>query len=426
MEKAWVERLEEARREEHKETAEASCQAETEASCVRITAEELDSRLSTQRQQLLLEAERGKRKAVEEARKQAQRELHEKHLDDMASQVEGAVTRAYNRWIEDLTSLPEYRAALQTEMEKWEVLQEKRTGQQVSQAEEKWNKKHKNQLEEQRLEELQEEVAVLQSQVEQGRREHAALLKAELAAARAAWSRDKQQEISVTLARSEQAYQRKLEQAVQQARGEAALHREELLLQVEAKLQQTVRAREEEWKCRHAEEEQVQRQQTRDELMTELQMALSEVQAQLLRDPRTNQQHTEDPRRSSGDTSELTVTHIIQTACRDIVNRAVSQAEKQWTKEESRERAAEMIRMEVQRERQDTARKMQRYYLICLQELLEDGGKNTGAEKKIKNAASKLAAMAKVLETPVRIKSSKNYSLQSRNAGFSKNPSTLS
>ncbi|KAI9529573.1 hypothetical protein NQZ68_007810 [Dissostichus eleginoides] len=87
MEKAWVERLEEARREEHKETAEASCQAETEASCVRITAEELDSRLSTQRQQLLLEAERGKRKAVEEARKQAQRELHEKHLDDMASQV---------------------------------------------------------------------------------------------------------------------------------------------------------------------------------------------------------------------------------------------------------------------------------------------------------------------------------------------------
>ncbi|KAL3061358.1 hypothetical protein OYC64_009524 [Pagothenia borchgrevinki] len=568
MEKAWVERLEEARREEHKETAEASCQAETEASGVRITAEELDSRLSAQRQQLLLEAERGNRKAVEEARKQAQRELHEKHLDDMANQVEGAVTRAYNRWIEDLTSLPEYRAALQTEMEKWEVLQEKRTGQQVSQAEEKWNKKHKNQLEEQRLEELQTEVAALQSQVEQGRREHAALLKAELAAARAAWSRDKQQEISVTLAHSEQAYQRKLEQAVQQARGEAALHREELLLQVEAKLQQTVRAREEEWKCRHAEEEQVQRQQTRDELMTELQMALSEVQAQLLRDPKTNQQHTEDPRRSSGDTSELTVTHIIQTACRDIVNRAVSQAKKQWTKiseerlslvlketqehhereidqmqsslsqskeparcrkecaetlgklqkknqelqrhlekacrqlqhrvrehnsamqhlkdehesslktmkeehlqqleevkrakessgssdhqqntqgleemeqqyvttvekirgdmlrylQESQERAAEMIRVEVQRERQDTARRMRRYYLTCLQELLEDGGKNTGAEKKIMNAASKLAAMAKVLETPVRIKSSKNYSLQSRNAGFSKNPSTL-
>lgn len=48
--------------------------------------------------------------------------------------------------------------------------------------------------------------------------------------------------------------------------------------------------------------------------------------------------------------------------------------------QESRERAAEMIRMEVQRERQDTARKMRRYYLTCLQELLEDGGKTTGQE----------------------------------------------
>lgn len=48
--------------------------------------------------------------------------------------------------------------------------------------------------------------------------------------------------------------------------------------------------------------------------------------------------------------------------------------------QESRERAAEMIRTEVQRERQDTARKMRRYYLTCLQELLEDGGKSTGQE----------------------------------------------
>lgn len=111
--------------------------------------------------------------------------------------------------------------------------------------------------------------------------------------------------------------------------------------------------------------------------------------------------------------------------------------------QESRQRAAEMIRIEVQRERQDTARKMRRYYLTCLQELLEDGGKATGqdalivpnlftccsiaprancidlpvfcsAEKKIMSAASKLAAMAKVLETPVKSKPAKNYSLPSK------------
>ncbi|MEE6503120.1 hypothetical protein FKM82_004743 [Ascaphus truei] len=76
---------------------------------------------------------------------------------------------------------------------------------------------------------------------------------------------------------------------------------------------------------------------------------------------------------------------------------------------ESKVRAAEMLKSEVLRERQETARKMRKYYLTCLQQLLKDDGKNEGAEKKIMNAASKLATMAKVLETPISQKSqSKN------------------
>nr|XP_009512892.1 PREDICTED: centrosomal protein of 152 kDa [Phalacrocorax carbo] len=69
---------------------------------------------------------------------------------------------------------------------------------------------------------------------------------------------------------------------------------------------------------------------------------------------------------------------------------------------ESKERASEMIKAEVLRERQETARKMRKYYLTCLQQLLTDNGKHEGAEKKIMNAASKLATMAKGLETPLR------------------------
>lgn len=46
--------------------------------------------------------------------------------------------------------------------------------------------------------------------------------------------------------------------------------------------------------------------------------------------------------------------------------------------QESKERAAELIRAEVLRERQDTARRMRRYYLTCLQELLEEGSQTTG------------------------------------------------
>lgn len=179
-----------------------------------------------------------------------------------------------------------------------------------------------------RVEELQEEAATLQSQLEQTRREQAALLKAELAGARAVWNREKQQELSTVQVRSERVYQTKL----QQAKEDADLQRKELLLQMEAKLQESLRAREEERRRQHAERELTQRQQIRDELLAELQTGLAEVQAQLLRDPRKDQQGTESSRRSSGATSETTVTHIIHTSCKDIVSRAISQAKTEWKK----------------------------------------------------------------------------------------------
>lgn len=200
---------------------------------------------------------------------------------------------------------------------------------------------HNNQLEEQSsvaLEELQKEVATLQGQLEQVRREQAALMRAELTAARAAWNRDKQQEISIIQVRSEQVYtaklqeqRKKLEQTLQEAREDVDLQKKELLLQTEAKIQQTVKAREEEWRCQHAQRELTLREQMRDELLAEVQTGLAEVQEQLLRDPKTHQQDTEDTR-TSGAMSEGTITQIIQTSCREIIKRAVSQAKKDWKK----------------------------------------------------------------------------------------------
>ena len=46
--------------------------------------------------------------------------------------------------------------------------------------------------------------------------------------------------------------------------------------------------------------------------------------------------------------------------------------------QESKERAAEVVKAEVLRERQETARKMRKYYLICLQQILQDDGKEEG------------------------------------------------
>ncbi|XP_036592953.1 centrosomal protein of 152 kDa [Trichosurus vulpecula] len=67
----------------------------------------------------------------------------------------------------------------------------------------------------------------------------------------------------------------------------------------------------------------------------------------------------------------------------------------------SKQRAAELLKAELFKERQETARRMRKYYLVCLHQLLQDDGRQEGAEKKIMNAASKLATMAKVLETPI-------------------------
>lgn len=74
---------------------EAACQGDesmmrrrsSSSSRMTISAEELESRLASQKQQLQLEANRLRQKAVEESRKHIQRELHKKHLEDMAKQV---------------------------------------------------------------------------------------------------------------------------------------------------------------------------------------------------------------------------------------------------------------------------------------------------------------------------------------------------
>lgn len=88
MEKTWEQRLEKVRREKCRETTETACQAaEPEASGGAVAVEELDTRLRAQKQQLLLEADKVRHKAVEEARKQTQRQLHKKNLEDMAKQV---------------------------------------------------------------------------------------------------------------------------------------------------------------------------------------------------------------------------------------------------------------------------------------------------------------------------------------------------
>uniref|UniRef100_A0A3B3XFU7 CEP152 CEP63 binding coiled coil domain-containing protein n=1 Tax=Poecilia mexicana TaxID=48701 RepID=A0A3B3XFU7_9TELE len=474
-EKELQKQLEEAKKERN--AAEVSCQTdELEASGRAISAEELDSRLAAQKQQLQLEADKVQRKAVAEARKLIQRELEEKHLNDMAKQVEGAVTRAYSRWIEDLSSLPEYQTLLQREKDKWEELQEEITKEKVSQAlqeaEEEWRK---NQVEQQNPGDLQEELAALKSQLEQASREQAALLKAELAAARAAWFRDKQEDADLQrkellLQPAETEHQEAedgrrtggspsestitniietscrdmMNRALTEAKKEWKKMSEEklscILKETHEKhtrqineIQGSLARRKEQPGCRKGCTESLGKLQKKNqELHRHLEKACRQLQHRI-REHKTAVQQLRDEHESS--IQKLKEEHLQQleevkranessgSDHQQNLQQGLEEMKQQYLVtvekirgdmlrylQESRERAAEMIRSEVQRERQDTARKMRRYYLTCLQELLEDGGKATGAEKKIMSAASKLAAMAKVLETPVKSNSGKNYS----------------
>ncbi|XDV52723.1 hypothetical protein PO909_021400 [Leuciscus waleckii] len=518
LEKSWAQRLldaeEEVRKARLSDTREGACQTgSSESAGQLISAEDLEVRLRAQRESLQQEASSAQARAVEEAVRHAERELQQKHTDDIALQVEGAISRARSRWLQDLTSLPEYKSSLQTEKDEWERLQQQHVQEQVSSAvkavEERWQDTLRTRCTEleqcnRRNRELQEEVLTLCTRLERSCQDQAALIKAELVAARDVWMEDKQEEMS---------------------RLRAQIQREQNLEETDTEIQKTLREKEQEWSAQHEIRLQEERQRVLEEVLEDLKEGVK--------------------RRGSPDEHKLssvpgTVRSRVWEICRESLTQAVNQAKQEWKKssedklrrvlketrerheaeiagltaqrkqgesteplaklqkknqelqrhlekacrqlqksvrehksslqkmkdeheaalqkeqqahlkaleelkqnsnaeahssgsvsqqnlqagleemkeqymkavekirgdmlrylQESKERAAELIRTEVLRERQDTARRMRRYYLTCLQELLDDGGQAAGAEKKIINAASKLAAMAKVLETPL-------------------------
>ncbi|MCJ8735943.1 hypothetical protein PDJAM_G00253320 [Pangasius djambal] len=545
LEKKWERKLEEAMKEKQKakskETQDASSETDTVDSVTQLLSlEQLEDRLSAQRMALQRESDSRLTKAVEEAVRGKERELQQKHVQDMTLKVEMAVSRARNRWLQEVSSLPEYKASLQTEKEQWETLQQQHIQEQVSSAikaaDDKWQQTMSRKCKELedyvcRNQELQEQVNCLNTQVEHSGEEQKALLKAELSAARALWNTEKQEEISCLKKQIQRDQESLKEKHQAQLERKIEETREETLRQGQAHLQEAMRSKEQEWMSQQQLKLREERKQSMEEVLAELKEVLKEVQER--REVAEEQGSREggvrarlrhmcrealaeavaSTKQESAKSSEEKLRHVLKEAqeqhekelnhirsslvqrkesvcssksCNDTISRlqkksqelqrhlekacrqlqhtvrehkstlhklkeeheevlqkekealakvveeaelcacrdgAVSQQNlhagleemnEQYMKavqkirgdmlrymQESKERAAELIRAEVLRERQDTARRMRRYYLTCLQELLEEGGQATGAEKKIINAASKLAAMAKVLETPV-------------------------
>ena len=174
------------------------------------------------------------------------------------------------------------------------------------------------------------QIELIQGQLEQLKGEQATLLRAELAAARATWTRDKEQEIASLLAPWREQEQRRLGQALQRAAEGWELQKKELLERCEAGLQQALREREERWRGQLAEEQQAQRRQAREGFLAELEACLEELRKQ---PHRGTAKHWADETGDGGSSApQNTVAHTVASSYRDLLAKAVGQAKKEWTK----------------------------------------------------------------------------------------------
>ncbi|XP_060770807.1 centrosomal protein of 152 kDa isoform X4 [Neoarius graeffei] len=293
LEKEWERKLEEALKEKQKakstETQDGSSQTDTVDSVTQLLSlEQLEDRLRAQRVALQRESDSKLSKAVEEAVKGRESELQQKHAQDMALQVERAVSRARNRWVQEMSSLPEYKASLQTEREQWEMLQQQHIQQQVSSAikaaedklQETMSRKCKE-LEDYvfRNQELQKEVNCLKKkQLEYSGEEQKGLLKAELSAARALWNTEKQEEISCLKMQLQRDQESLMEKHQAQLEKRLEETREEAIRQGQTHLHEALQSKEQEWMSQQQLKLREERQRSIEEVLVELKEVLKEVQ----------------------------------------------------------------------------------------------------------------------------------------------------
>uniref|UniRef100_H3ATV5 Centrosomal protein 152 n=1 Tax=Latimeria chalumnae TaxID=7897 RepID=H3ATV5_LATCH len=551
--------MEEMKRKHLVDTEDCGCQTEQSSA---ISLQELEAQLESQKQ-----STEEKNECLKEALEKLEVELERKHQESVAKQVETALTKAHARWVQELTSLAEYKFNLRAEKEKWDKEHEQDVAKQVSiilnVAEDKWLKKHLKELEEfganTKNEELQEKVTSLERELKLRKEQHAALLKAELAKARAEWSKEKQEEINRIHELNERDYRtfldnhrNKISEALAAAKEDFERQKNDLLAHKVAEIRKLLDEKQKEWTVHETKKLQLERQQCQNETVAEIKLLLREIQDQLPNESPWNEKLCSTPKQSPRVFNDE-MSACLHKAFKDMVYKIVEAAKQEWNEKseeklvcaikeaelrheqnmkasklffdkqtssdpeekpcsehcfeqheklkrklekackqlqfivkdhkvkvqqlkekheiatqaikekgelkrklqeikatcntavkrsqegknssencrlcsgeglkemraqymmavdkiredmlcyikESKERASEMLRTEVLRERQETARKMRKYYLICLQQLLIDNGKNEGAERKIMNAASKLATMAKALETPL-------------------------
>ncbi|XP_067874022.1 centrosomal protein of 152 kDa isoform X3 [Heterodontus francisci] len=268
------------------------CQTEQSSGTEVYKCQELETRLACLKMTLEHQAKEEKIMAVREALKQLEVELQKKHEDNVAKRVETALTKARGRWLEELTSLPQYRVNLQIEEKKWERKHEQDVAKQIAAVlkanDEKWKKHALKEIEKTgpsvKTVELQEKILALQRKLELQKEEAVALAKAELAKVRAQWNKEKQEEINRIHELNEKDYQaflsehrNKLSEVLKTAKDDFTRQKNELLAQKEAELNLRLLEKQKEWSANQEEVISCERQRYESELVAELEYFLSEI-----------------------------------------------------------------------------------------------------------------------------------------------------
>ncbi|XP_030433460.1 centrosomal protein of 152 kDa isoform X3 [Gopherus evgoodei] len=347
IERVWQSRLDQTLEENKKVLVELQdCGSQTdEVAITDETSSKEIARMVEEQKLQLEEALKEKEKAVREALKELETELERKHHENIASQVETALTKAHARWLKELTELEEYKANLKAEREKWEREYEISAAKQLSlvlsAAEEKWKKQLENtEKSGTRTKELEEKIISLRKELELKKEEIPATVKAELAQARAQWNKEKQEEILRLQEQNERDYRsflddhrNKINEVLVTAKEELVKQKNELLIQKEAELQMCLDQKQREWAAQETKRLQEEIHQYEEKILIELEFLLGEIHEELVKN--RNNEHTWQDTCSN---STLQLNHqykdklkaSLQKAFKGTVHTILEKARQEW------------------------------------------------------------------------------------------------
>ncbi|CAM5087433.1 unnamed protein product [Natator depressus] len=347
IEREWQGRLDQTLEETKKTLVELQdCGSQTDQVTITDESSSKEIAMMIEEQKLQLEeALKEKEKAVSEALKEPETELERKHHENIANQVETALTKAHARWLKELTELEEYKANLKAEREKWEKEYEINAAKQLSlvlsAAEEKWKKQLENtEKSGARTKELEEKILSLRRELELKKEEIPATVKAELAQARTQWNKEKQEEILRLQEQNERDYRsflddhrNKINEVLVTAKEDLVKQKNELLIQKEAELKMCLDQKQREWAAQETKRLQEEIHQYEEKILIELEFLLGEIHEELVKN--RNNEHTWQNTCSS---SALQLNHqykeklkaSLQKAYRGTVHTILEKARQEW------------------------------------------------------------------------------------------------